>query len=215
MRGDNGANPLLEAILNRRLIAVLRFDNHDDCIEAATAAAAGGISILEVTLTTPGALDAIRTLALRADVIVGAGSVRTADDALAAADAGARFYASPITDDATAKQARERGLLTMPGALTPTEIERAWLAGADLVKVFPMPRDGAAYIRALLGPMPDVRLAPSGGVTPYSAREYLDAGASVLNVGSWLTHDAGRIAAANVIRTRAEELVAAVRGVFV
>lgn len=213
MLAENDSRDTLSTILSRRLIAVLRFDTQAECAAGAAAVAAGGISVLEVTLTTPGALEVIRELALRGDVTVGVGSVRNADDARRAADAGARFMASPITNQEAMTSARERGLVTMPGALTPAEIDRAWRAGADLVKVFPMPRDGAAYIRAVLGPMPDIRLAPSGGVTPFSAREYLDAGASVLNVGSWLTHDAGRIAAVNVIRTRSEELVAAVRDV--
>ena len=206
---------LLTTILGRRLVAVLRFDTAEACLVSAEAVASGGITVLEVTMTTPGAIDVIAHLSARGDMIVGVGSVRAAGDLRRAADAGARFMASPITDADVVATARSLGVVAMPGALTPGEIARAWDAGADIVKVFPMPVDGASYIRSVLGPMPDIRLAPSGGVTPTSARSYLDAGASALNVGSWLTHDDGHAAAPDVIRRRAEELVGVVRGVVV
>ncbi|HVK39558.1 MAG TPA: 2-dehydro-3-deoxyphosphogluconate aldolase [Candidatus Kapabacteria bacterium] len=206
---------VLAEILRARLIAVLRFHGADECLAAADAAAAGGISVLEVTLTTPGASAIITALSRRDDLLIGVGSVRSAAELDAAAMAGARFVASPHIDPALVERARGLGLVTMPGALTPTEIHRAWRAGADLVKVFPMPRDGAAYLRSLLGPMPEVRLAPSGGVSPATVRTLLDAGASALNVGSWMTHDDGAAAPPEVVRARAAELVAAVRGVVV
>src|SRR5688572_27338194 len=141
----------LTTILARRLIAVLRFDDASACLEAANAVSEGGINVLEVTLTTPGALEIIAELARRADVVVGVGSVRSNDDAIRSVDAGARFMASPVLDVEVVATARERGLITMPGALTPTEINQAWDAGADIVKVFPMPTDGASYIRSVLG----------------------------------------------------------------
>jgi 2-dehydro-3-deoxyphosphogluconate aldolase / (4S)-4-hydroxy-2-oxoglutarate aldolase len=205
----------LGEILRQRLIAVLRFHAADECLAAAHAVVAGGIPILEVTLTTPGAIAVITALSRRDGLIVGVGSVRSEAELDAAAMAGARFVASPHIDARLVERARGLGLVTMPGGLTPTEIERAWSAGADLVKVFPMPRDGAAYITSLLGPMPEVRLAPSGGVSPQTVRPLLDAGACALNVGSWMTHDNGSPATADVIGERARELVSAVRGVVV
>lgn len=207
---DRAVELILARILHERIIAVLRFDHAGECLRAAEAVAAGGIAILEVTLTTPGAFEIIAALARRAELIVGVGSVRTAADLEEAAGAGARFIASPITDVAIVERARALGLVTMPGALTPTEIDRAWRAGADLVKVFPMPHEGAAYIRAVLGPMPEVRLAPSGGVTHLTAASLLDAGAAALNIGSWLTQSEGATASHEVISDRARSLVAAV-----
>lgn len=206
---------VLGEILRQRLIAVLRFHTADDCLHAAEAIASAGISVLEITLTTPGAAAIITSLSRRDDLLLGVGSVRTEAELDAAAMAGARFVASPHIDPVLVERARGLGLVTMPGALTPTEIERAWRCGADLVKIFPMPHDGASYLRSLLGPMPDVRLAPSGGVSPSTVRSLFDAGASALNVGSWMTHDAGVPLPREVVRERAAELVAAVRGVVV
>jgi 2-dehydro-3-deoxyphosphogluconate aldolase/(4S)-4-hydroxy-2-oxoglutarate aldolase len=206
---------VIAAIERQRTIAVLRFDAAEELRRVVDAIVGGGITLLEVTLTTPDALAIIGELSRRDDVIVGVGSARTREHVRAAADAGARFMASPIADHAMIAEARDAGLLAMPGALTPTEIDRAWRDGADLVKVFPMPRDGAAYLRSVLAPMPEIRLAPSGGVTPDSAAEMLGAGAYALNVGSWLTHDNGAAAAADVVARRAARLVEAVRGIVV
>jgi 2-dehydro-3-deoxyphosphogluconate aldolase/(4S)-4-hydroxy-2-oxoglutarate aldolase len=202
----------LDELVRGRLVAVLRFDEPGACLAAAEAAAAGGLTALEVTLTTPDALAAIVDLSRRSNLCVGVGSVRTREDLERAADAGARFMASPTTERDVVARAHEFGLIAMPGALTPTEIDRAWRGGADIVKLFPVPADGALYIRSVLGPMPEVRLAPSGGVTPETARAFLAAGACALNVGSWLTHRDGRPLAPIVVRERAELLVAAVHG---
>jgi 2-dehydro-3-deoxyphosphogluconate aldolase/(4S)-4-hydroxy-2-oxoglutarate aldolase len=201
----------LATMLRERVVAVLRFDSAAECRAAAEAMAVGGVTTLEITLTTPDAFAVIAELAARGGLVVGVGSVRSEKDLARAIDAGASFMASPVCDPAIVAAARERGVVAMPGALTPTEIDRAWRAGADLVKVFPMPRDATTYLRAILGPMPELRLAPSGGVSADTAREMLEAGAAALNVGTWMTHRGGTALHPSEIRGRAEQLVGAVR----
>lgn len=204
----------LRVMLERRIIAVLRLDSPDRAIEIVEAMAGGGITTIEVTLTTPGGIGLIAELARRGDLIVGAGSVLTEARAEEAFAAGARFYASPVFDEGIMAVARAAGVVTMPGAYTPTEIVNAWRGGADLVKIFPMPAEGASYIRSIRGPLPDIRIAPSGGVSPITAPTLLRAGASALNVGSWLTHEPdGTIGSADAIRKRGAELVEKARRV--
>lgn len=202
----------LGRIIERRIIAVLRLDSPALALQAVDAMAAAGIGVVEVTLTTPGAIELIRTLAGRSDLIVGAGTVleeRQAEEAFAA---GARFFASPIFDHRIVAMAREASAVAMPGALTPGEIVAAWRGGADLIKVFPTPPDGAAYLRALRGPLPQIPLAPSGGVSASTAAAMLDAGAAALNVGTWLTHEKdGSLGTIEAIGARARDLVEAVR----
>lgn len=206
---DTGST--LETILRHRLIAVLRLDSAQRAIEIAEAIVAGGITTIEVTLTTPGALGVLAELAGRDGLLVGAGTVLSARDADAAFAAGARFYASPVLDPALIALAHDAGAIAMPGAFTPTEMVAADRAGADLIKIFPMPPDPAAYIRTLRGPLPGLRLAPSGGVTAQTAAALLQAGASALNVGTWLTHNPGGILApAATIRARASQLLEAI-----
>jgi 2-dehydro-3-deoxyphosphogluconate aldolase/(4S)-4-hydroxy-2-oxoglutarate aldolase len=167
----------------------------------------GGISIIEVTLTTPNALAIIQDLAGESNLVVGAGTVLDAASAHAAIEAGARFYASPILDEGVIRIAHGAGCLAMPGACTPTEIYRAWRAGADLIKIFPMPAEGARFIRSVRGPLPYIPLAPSGGVTAATAAAMLAAGASALNVGTWLTHEEdGKPGMEGAIRERAERV---------
>jgi 2-dehydro-3-deoxyphosphogluconate aldolase/(4S)-4-hydroxy-2-oxoglutarate aldolase len=196
----------LENMVKRRLIGVLRLDAPERAIEIAEAMADGGITTIEVTLTTPGAIGVIAELGRRRDLIVGAGSVLTEAQAREAFSAGARFYASPIFDPRIVALARAADAVAMPGALTPTEIVNAWSGGADLVKIFPMPAEGASYIRSIRGPLPEVRLAPSGGVSPATIFSLLRAGASALNVGTWLTHEPeGELGSAAAITARATE----------
>ncbi len=209
------ASSPLDRILADRLIAVLRLDLPlEGTLAVAEAIAAEGIAPIEVTFTTPGAIEAISRLAGRSDVLVGAGTVLDERQAREAIDAGARFLASPITDPAIIAIARSAGVVAMPGAVTPTEIVAAWRAGADLVKLFPMPSDGLKYLAALRGPLPEIRMAPSGGVSPETAGPFLRAGAAALNVGTWLTHEKdGSVGAPEQIAARARGLVRAVRDV--
>jgi 2-dehydro-3-deoxyphosphogluconate aldolase/(4S)-4-hydroxy-2-oxoglutarate aldolase len=183
-------NRVLERMLREKIIAVVRLDASDSALGIIDGIVEGNISIIEITLTTPGAIELIERLASRDDLLVGAGTVLDLPSARAAFEAGAKFYASPVFDPELLSAAKAAGVVAMPGAYTPTEIHRAWRAGADLIKIFPMPTEGERFIRTLRGPFPDVRLAPSGGVTAGNAIAMLAAGASALNVGTWLTHEA-------------------------
>jgi len=199
---------VLAHILSRRLVAVIRLADRHKAADAIAAIAEGGITTIEITLTTPGAVDLIEQFSGRDALVVGAGTVLGADDAVRVFQAGARFFASPIFEPDVVAAARDLGRVSMPGAYTPTEIVHAHNAGADLVKIFPMPDDGVRFIRALRGPLPTIPMAPSGGVDAHTATAFLASGAAALNVGSWLTHDAdGRLLPTDLIRARAEELV--------
>lgn len=189
----------LESILARGVIAVIREERPDHVPPLVDALCRAGITTIEITLTTPGAIELIASLSGRRDIIVGAGSVLTVEQAEAAFGTGARFYASPCFDAGIVAAAHRADVVALPGGLTPNEIFNAWQNGADAVKVFPMPAEGPAYIRALLGPMPRIRLAPSGGINSGNAAAFVHAGAAVLNAGSWLTPDRSNL------RERADE----------
>lgn len=205
-RPDSRRSEAVARILDERIITVLRCATMQQCMEAADSVSQAGLSVLEVTLTTPGALDALRELSRRGGLLVGVGSVFTEAELHAAAEAGARFYASPVLDSGLVTAARKLQLAALPGAFTPTEIRAAHVAGADLVKLFPMPTDGVAWLRAIAAPMPDILLAPSGGVTAESAPALLRAGAAALNVGGWLIGGVDAPLAAEQIVQRASAL---------
>jgi 2-dehydro-3-deoxyphosphogluconate aldolase/(4S)-4-hydroxy-2-oxoglutarate aldolase len=197
------------------LVPVVRAASAEQALAAVEAILEGGISVFEITLTVPGAVQLIQKLSQRFDgrALIGAGTVLSAEQAAECIDAGARFIVSPGLDAATVALAQKRGIACMPGALTPTEVITAWKLGADMVKVFPCSAmGGASYVRALRGPLPQVKLLPTGGVNASTAREYLAAGASALGIGSELV-DAKALAAGEtgVITARAKELVDAVR----
>jgi len=176
-------------VLEVGIVPVVRATSAKQAISAAVAVAAGGITIVEVTMTVPGALDAISQLikTLGSEVIVGAGTVLDAQASRQCFDAGAEFLVSPGLDLGTIKAAQDAGKLIMAGALTPTEVITAWKAGADFVKVFPASAvGGAAYLKALRGPLPQVPLVPTGGVNLNTAADFLRAGASALGVGGEL-----------------------------
>ena len=181
----------LNRILRDKLIAVVRLDDAEQAHTIIEAIAAGGITTIEITLTTPGAPELIEEFAGRDDLLIGAGTVLDAESAWRVIEAGARFYASPIFDPELIRVAREAGTVSMPGAYTPTEIVSAWHLGGDIIKIFPMPSDGVKFLESLRAPLPQVRLAPSGGVTSDTAAKLLKAGAAALNVGTWLTHEPG------------------------
>ena len=176
-------------VLEVGIVPVVRATSAKQAISAAVAVAAGGITIVEVTMTVPGALEAITQLikTLGNEVIVGAGTVLDAQAARHCFDAGAEFLVSPGLDLGTIKAAHDASKLIMAGALTPTEVITAWKAGADFVKVFPASAvGGAAYLKALRGPLPQVPLVPTGGVNLNTAADFLRAGASALGVGGEL-----------------------------
>jgi 2-dehydro-3-deoxyphosphogluconate aldolase/(4S)-4-hydroxy-2-oxoglutarate aldolase len=150
---------------------------------------AGGIDVVEITMTVPGACNLIETLSARYGerVLVGAGTVLDAATATRCLGAGARFIVSPVTDEDTIALCRSQGAPALPGAMTPTEIVRAARAGADLIKVFPCSAlGGARYIRALRGPLPHLRFVPTGGISEDAIGDYIRAGASAVGMGSEL-----------------------------
>lgn len=161
---------VVERIRSERIVAVLRHAAPEPALEA-------GLRVVEVTLDSEDALATISRLRAGGQVTVLAGTVRTAGEVDAAADAGAEGCVGPAFADEVASRCRERGVLAVPGAFTPTEIERAWRSGADLVKLFPGSLGGADYVRALLAPMAGIPLLVTGGVTAANARGFLDAGA--------------------------------------
>ncbi len=173
------------------IVPVVRASSPRDARIAADAVCEGGIPIVEITMTVPGAIDVIRELTKNAasEVLVGAGTVLNAEAARRCLDAGAQFLVSPGLNLQTVELAVREGKLMMAGALTPTEIITAWEAGSDFVKVFPCGQvGGAKYIRALKGPLPQVRLVPTGGVNLDTAAEFIQAGAAALGVGGELVH---------------------------
>ena len=182
-----------QRIIDIGIVPVVRASSPKQALLAAEAVCAGGIPIVEVTMTVPGAIDVIAELARTAGtaVLIGAGTVLDAPTAQRCVDAGAEFLVSPGFDAETVRLAQRLGKLIMAGALTPTEIITAWKAGSDLVKIFPCGMvGGAKYIKALKGPLPQVPMVPTGGVTLNTAAEFIQAGAEALGVGSELCSQA-------------------------
>ncbi len=190
--------------------AILRTSIGHAAKPAMESALRGGFKVIEFTLTTPGALEVIGEFSKRQGIVVGAGTVLTADDAKAAVDAGAAFLVSPVIDEAVIEAARSLGVAMMPGTHTPTEMLRAHRAGAALQKLFPAPGIGPTYIKACLGPMPFLRIVPTSGVDESNAAAYLQAGAFAVGfVTSLFDPDdlaAGRF---DTIEQRARSLLAA------
>jgi len=185
----------MKRILATGIVPVVRAPSAEDAVRVVEAILAGGIDIIELTMTVPGAPEVIEQLVKRfgRDVVVGAGTVLDREAAKTCLRAGAAFIVSPIVDEPTIEHCRSEGIPVMPGALTPTEVVRAWKAGADLVKVFPCSAlGGASYIRALKAPLPQIDLIPTGGVSLKTAPEFIQAGASALGAGADLV-DIGAI----------------------
>lgn len=176
---------IFDGILECGIVAVVRADSADLALKAIEAALEGGVNVIEVTFTIPGALEIIRTVAktIGDDTILGAGTVLAPQMATDAVEAGARFIVSPNTSLAVIEAAKLRGVPVFPGALTPTEVVAAWQAGADMVKIFPANVMGPGYLNDLHGPLPQVKFMPTGGVSHETAMEYLKCGASALGVG--------------------------------
>jgi 2-dehydro-3-deoxyphosphogluconate aldolase/(4S)-4-hydroxy-2-oxoglutarate aldolase len=182
---------VLSRIREIGLLPVLRAQSIDEAVALAEAIEAGGVRALEVTMTVPGALEVIRQLAreTKGRILIGAGTVLDAETARACMLAGAEFIVSPALNLKTIEICRRYGVAVMPGALTPTEVVTAWEAGADVVKVFPCSSlGGASYLKALKGPLPQIELIPTGGVSLATAAEFLAAGAFALGVGGDLVN---------------------------
>jgi 2-dehydro-3-deoxyphosphogluconate aldolase/(4S)-4-hydroxy-2-oxoglutarate aldolase len=167
------------------VIAIVRFDRSEQLMQVAQAIKAGGVDVIEFTMTTPGALDIIResTREFGDEVLLGAGTVLDAETARAAILAGAEFIVSPTLDAAVIEVCRRYSKVVIPGAFTPTEILTAWELGADFVKVFPASAGGPAYLKAVLAPLPQVKLVPVGGVSLDNAADFIRAGAAAIAVG--------------------------------
>lgn len=171
------------------LVPVIRTSSAEDARFAVEEVARGGIPIIEVTMTVPGAIDVIRQIIRdEPDVIIGAGTVLDAQTAHECIDAGARFISAPALDIPTVELvAKRNNIIMMAGALTPTEILAAWKAGSDFIKIFPCSLIGGDnYIRMLKRPFPDIPLIAGGGVTQQNAAHYLLAGVAALSVGKEL-----------------------------
>lgn len=206
--------PILQRLLDGGVIAVLRLRSIDSLPHIARALIAGGVSSIELTMTTPGAIDGISRLTreLGDSAIIGVGTVLDSLTCREAIGAGAQYVVSPIFDDAVHQMAHNLGKLSLPGAMTPTEIMRAWTAGADIVKVFPSTALGPGYIRDVLAPLPKVRLMPTGGVDAENAGDWIRAGAVCVGAGSNLvSKDAVEKKDWVAITANARALVAAVR----
>ena len=177
---------IVRRIVEIGILPVVRAASSAEAIAVADAIGAGGVQALEITLTVPGALDVIAEVVARYGdrFLIGAGTVLDAEQARSCIAAGARFIVSPILDEATIAQGRSADVAVLPGALTPTEIVRAWRAGADFVKVFPCSAvGGPSYIKAVKAPLPDIPLVPTGGVTLDTVGAFFAAGASAVGVG--------------------------------
>jgi 2-dehydro-3-deoxyphosphogluconate aldolase/(4S)-4-hydroxy-2-oxoglutarate aldolase len=196
------------------IVAVIRIKEPQKLRAVVEAIAEGGVRALEVTMTVPGAVGLIRDLAptLPQGFVVGAGTVLDAETVTRVIDAGAQFVVSPVFRRSVIDACHERGVPAMPGCFSPTEILDAWEAGADVVKVFPATALGPGYFRDVRGPMPQVKLMPTGGVTLDNAGDWIRAGAVAVGVGTALL-DAKAIAAGDftVLRANAERIVANVR----
>jgi 2-dehydro-3-deoxyphosphogluconate aldolase/(4S)-4-hydroxy-2-oxoglutarate aldolase len=177
---------VLERLQSIGLVPVLRADSVSQAIALATAIADAGVTTLEITMTVPGAIQVIRRLAEdRPDILIGAGTVLDPETARMCILEGAQYIVSPALNLKTIELCHRYSVAVLPGALTPTEVLTAWEAGADVVKVFPaFSLGGARYLTALKGPLPQIELIPTGGVTLANAHEFLAAGAFALGVGS-------------------------------
>ena len=178
---------VLQRIRATGLIPVVRAESAELAMRAVEAITAGGVDVLEVTMTVPGAIDVIAKLAATfgTEVVIGAGTVLDPDTANKCVQAGAQFIVSPVLNEETIAFCRRNDVAVFPGALTPTEVVRAWNAGADAVKVFPAGAvGGASYLRALKAPLPQIELIPTGGVSLKTAADFIKAGAMALGVGA-------------------------------
>lgn len=156
--------------------AILRTNDQQKAALAMEAAIRGGFRIIEFTLTVPGVYELVQDFSQRDDLVVGTGTVMDAEQARLSVEAGARFLVSPVVDEAMIEAANEMGVASMPGTHTPTEMLRAQRAGAQLCKLFPAPAGGPDWVRAVLGPLPDLKIVPTNGVDEHNAAEWIAAG---------------------------------------
>jgi len=185
-----GVNGSMERIFKTGIVAIMRANNPNQLLGAAKAVLAGGVEAIEVTMTTPGALDIIRqaTTQFGKEVLFGVGSVLDAETARVAILAGAQFVVCPTFKPETVEMCKRYSIPVVPGAYTPTEILTAWEAGANAVKVFPASVSGPAYIKAIKGPLPQISLSAVGGVTVENTADFFRAGVDFVGVGGELVN---------------------------
>lgn len=178
----------MNKVLQCGVVAVIRAQTRDQLLDIAEALVKGGVVAIEVTMSTPKAIEGIEKLVdvLGAKTVIGVGTVLNAAIGAAAIAAGAEFVVSPVLDTSIIEMTRKLGKVSIPGAFTPSEILTAWSAGADIVKVFPATTMGPQYLKDLLSPMPFLRMIPTGGVTVQNANEWIKAGAVAVGAGSSL-----------------------------
>lgn len=206
---------IIEQLESLGLVPVVRASSADEALQVIEAIKAGGVNVLEITMTVPGAIRVIEKVADKygSDVLVGAGTVLDPETARACLLAGAQFIVSPALNLDTIAMCHRYSAPVMPGVLTPTEVITAWSAGADFVKVFPCGSvGGASYIKNLKGPFPQIKMIPTGGVSLKTAQDFIKAGASALGVGTDLV-DVKAIREGNpgVVTERAKQFVELVR----
>src|SRR6266436_3305829 len=178
----------LQQVLDCGIVAVVRSPDSQQLVEVCRALADGGVSVVEITMTVPDALDVVRQVrhSLGDRILLGAGTILDAETGRAAILAGAEYLVAPTLNLDVIRLCQRYGKLVMPGCFTPTEILTAWEAGADIIKVFPADVMGPAFFKALRGPLPQIRLMPTGGVDLTTAAAFLKAGACCLGVGGQL-----------------------------
>jgi len=178
----------LQDIIDCGVVAIVRVGSAQEVVEVCGAIAKGGVKPIEVTMTVPGAIDAIKEFksAMKGEVLVGAGTVLDPETARAVILAGAEFVVSPNLNLKVIEVCHRYGKVVIPGTLTPTEILTAWEAGADIVKVFPAGAVGPRYLRDIKGPFPQIRLTPTGGVNLENTPDFIRAGAVAVSVGTSL-----------------------------
>lgn len=208
-------NEIIKRIEDIGIVPVVRAASADEAMKAIDAIREGGINVLEITMTVPGAIRVIEEVSKKYgdEALVGAGTVLDPETARACLLAGAQFIVSPALNLDTIAMCKRYSAPVMPGVLTPTEVVTAWSAGADFVKVFPCGSvGGASYVKNLKGPFPQIKIVPTGGVSLATAADFIKAGASALGVGTDLVDvKAIRAGEAHVVTERAKQFVEIVR----
>ena len=204
----------LQRVMDSGIVAVIRSSSSDQLVEVARALYAGGVDVLEVTFTVPGVLDILNAVrqALGNKILLGAGTVLDPESARAAFLAGAEYVVAPTVNLEVIRICHRYDKLVMPGAFTPTEVMTAWDAGADVIKLFPADVGGPNYLKALRGPLPQVRFLPTGGIGLDNIGDFLKAGACAVGLGGNLV-DQKAIQAGDMCRIQelAEQYVACVK----
>jgi 2-dehydro-3-deoxyphosphogluconate aldolase / (4S)-4-hydroxy-2-oxoglutarate aldolase len=178
---------VLNRIKSEKVIALIRADSSASLLECARALSAGGLNCIELTMTTPGAIELCAQVSKELpNVLLGLGTVLDADTARKGIAAGAKFIVTPAVRPTVIAACKEAGVPVLSGALTPTEVYNAWELGADIIKIFPAEFFGPAYIKSLKAPFPKIEFMPTGGVTPETVGDFLKAGAFATAAGSSL-----------------------------